>query len=152
MTEKKIDNQPLTEGLDANTVQPANIDSAENRKAKIISSLLNDEEGETELRNYRWKDLLIIDGQWVRRQIVLILLIVGGIIFYITNRYQAQKDIIELVQLQNELKDMKFRVLTRSSELTLKTRQSELEHQLKNLGDSTLLPTNEAPFIIKKND
>ncbi|MBO5741597.1 MAG: hypothetical protein J6R54_06455, partial [Bacteroidaceae bacterium] len=121
MTEEKIDNQPLTEDLDANTVQPANTDSAENRKAKIISSLLNDEEGETELRNYRWKDLLIIDGQWVRRQIVLILLIVGGIIFYITNRYQAQKDIIELVQLQNELKDMKFRVLTRSSELTLKT-------------------------------
>ena len=152
MTEEKIDNQPLTEGLDANTAQPANTDSAENRKAKIISSLLNDEEGEAELRNYRWKDLLIIDGQWVRRQIVLILLIVGGIIFYITNRYQAQKDIIELVQLQNELKDMKFRVLTRSSELTLKTRQSELEHQLKNLGDSTLLPTNEAPFIIKKND
>ncbi|MBR5608460.1 MAG: hypothetical protein IKW44_08760, partial [Bacteroidaceae bacterium] len=68
MTEKKIDNQPLTEGLDAKTAQSANIDSAENRKAKIISSLLNDEEGETELRNYRWKDLLIIDGQWARRQ------------------------------------------------------------------------------------
>ena len=104
------------------------------------------------MRNYRWRDLLIIDGQWVRRQIVLILLIVGGIIFYITNRYQAQKDIIELVQLQNELKDMKFRVLTRSSELTLKTRQSELEKQLKNFGDSTLQVTNEAPFIIKKKD
>ena len=127
-------------------------ESAENRKAKIISSLLNEEEGETDLRNYRWRDLLIIDGQWVRRQIVLILLIVGGIIFYITNRYQAQKDIIELVQLQNELKDMKFRVLTRSSELTLKTRQSELEKQLKNFGDSTLQVTNEAPFIIKKKD
>lgn len=127
-------------------------DSAESRKAKIISSLLNEEEGETDLRNYRWRDLLIIDGQWVRRQIVLILLIVGGIIFYITNRYQAQKDIIELVQLQNELKDMKFRVLTRSSELTLKTRQSELEKQLKNFGDSTLQVTNEAPFIIKKKD
>lgn len=127
-------------------------DSAESRKAKIISSLLNEEEGETDLRNYRWRDLLIIDGQWVRRQIVLILLIVGGIIFYITNRYQTQKDIIELVQLQNELKDMKFRVLTRSSELTLKTRQSELEKQLKNFGDSTLQVTNEAPFIIKKKD
>lgn len=124
----------------------------EERKAKIISSLLNEEEVEADLHNYHWKDLLIIDGQWIRRQIFLILLIVGGIIFYITNRYQAQKDIIELVQLQNELKDMKFRVLTRSSELTLKTRQSELEIQLKNWGDSTLLPTNEAPFIIKKNE
>ena len=143
------DMQSPKEELCTNSDHIEEKDSAESRKAKIISSLLNEEEGETDLRNYRWRDLLIIDGQWVRRQIVLILLIVGGIIFYITNRYQAQKDIIELVQLQNELKDMKFRVLTRSSELTLKTRQSELEKQLKNFGDSTLQVTNEAPFIIK---
>lgn len=146
------DMQSPKEELCTNSDHIEEKDSVESRKAKIISSLLNEEEGETDLRNYRWRDLLIIDGQWVRRQIVLILLIVGGIIFYITNRYQAQKDIIELVQLQNELKDMKFRVLTRSSELTLKTRQSELEKQLKNFGDSTLQVTNEAPFIIKKKD
>lgn len=146
------DMQSPKEKLCTNSDHIEEKESAESRKAKIISSLLNEEEGETDLRNYRWRDLLIIDGQWVRRQIVLILLIVGGIIFYITNRYQAQKDIIELVQLQNELKDMKFRVLTRSSELTLKTRQSELEKQLKNFGDSTLQVTNEAPFIIKKKD
>lgn len=146
------DTQSPKEDLCTNSDHIEEKESAESRKAKIISSLLNEEEGETDLRNYRWRDLLIIDGQWVRRQIVLILLIVGGIIFYITNRYQAQKDIIELVQLQNELKDMKFRVLTRSSELTLKTRQSELEKQLKNFGDSTLQVTNEAPFIIKKKD
>ena len=146
------DMQSPKEELCTNSDHIEEKDSAESRKAKIISSLLNEEEGETDLRNYRWRDLLIIDGQWVRRQIVLILLIVGGIIFYITNRYQAQKDIIELVQLQNELKDMKFRVLTRSSELTLKTRQSELEKQLKNFGDSTLQVTNEAPCIIKKKD
>lgn len=146
------DMQSPKEELCTNSDHIEEKDSAESRKAKIISSLLNEEEGETDLRNYRWRDLLIIDGQWIRRQIVLILLIVGGIIFYITNRYQAQKDIIELVQLQNELKDMKFRVLTRSSELTLKTRQSELEKQLKNFGDSTLQVTNEAPFIIKKKD
>ena len=146
------DMQSPEEELCTNSDHIEEKESAESRKAKIISSLLNEEEGETDLRNYRWRDLLIIDGQWVRRQIVLILLIVGGIIFYITNRYQAQKDIIELVQLQNELKDMKFRVLTRSSELTLKTRQSELEKQLKNFGDSTLQVTNEAPFIIKKKD
>lgn len=124
--------------------------SAESRKAKIISTLLEEDENVTDLRHYHWKDLLIIDGQWVRRQLALILLIVVGVIFYITNRYQAQKDIIEMVQLQNELKDMKFRVLTRSSELTLKTRQSKLEVQLKQMGDSTLKATNEAPFIIKK--
>lgn len=146
------DMQSPKEELCTNSDHIEEKESAESRKAKIISSLLNEEEGETDLRNYRWRDLLIIDGQWVRRQIVLILLIVGGIIFYITNRYQAQKDVIELAQLQNELKDMKFRVLTRSSELTLKTRQSELEKQLKNFGDSTLQVTNEAPFIIKKKD
>ncbi len=120
-------------------------------KDKLISSLLEEEEGSGEVRHYHWKDLLLSDGQWIRRQIPLIVLIVLGVIFYITNRYQAQKDIIELSQLQNELKDMKFRVLTRSSELTLKTRQSKLEQQLKALDDSTLTASGEAPFIIERN-
>lgn len=125
--------------------------SEETPKDKLISSLIEEEEGSAEMRHYSWKDLLPSDANWVRKQMPLVVIVVLGIIVYITNRYQAQKEIIELVHLQNELKDIKFRVLTRSSELTLKTRQSNLEQQLKALGDSTLLPSNEAPFIIEKN-
>lgn len=152
MTEKMNDNEMLenTEPIQDN-VAPEVQEAGNRPKDKLISSLLEEEEGCGETRHYHWKDLLLSDGQWIRRQIPLIILIVLGIIFYITNRYQAQKDIIELSQLQNELKDMKFRVLTRSSELTLKTRQSKLELQLKALDDSTLTSSGEAPFIIERN-
>ena len=95
--------------------------------------------------------MLSIDGQWFRRQIWVILIIVLGIIVYITNRYQAQSEIILEENLRDSLKDMKFRSLTRSSELTLKCRQSKLEEQLKANGDSNLAPSTEAPFYIYKN-
>lgn len=117
-------------------------------KDRLIGALLH-EDSLTKARHYRWRDLMASDGQWLRRQIPVILLVVLGIVLYITNRYQAQKDTIRLVQLQNELKDVKFRVLTRSSELTLKTRQSELENRLRALGDTTLTTGGGAPFVIE---
>ena len=79
-----------------------------------------------------------IDGQWFKKQIWLILLIAFGVIFYITNRYQAQQEIILHEQLRSDLQDWKFRSLTRNSELTLRTRQSQIEKALKQFGDSTL--------------
>ena len=98
----------------------------------------------------QWKSVIrqmSIDGQWFKKQIGVIILAVTGIIIYITCRYQAQQEIILEGQLKKELQDWKFRTLTRSSELTLKTRQSQIENALKNFGDSTLKVSTEAPFI-----
>ena len=100
------------------------------------------------------KDLLHalrIDGQWFKRQIKVILLIVAGIIWYITNRYQAQQEMIEEEKLRRELTDWKWRNMTRTSELTLHTRQTFLEDKLKELGDSTLKTSAMPPFILKSN-
>ena len=75
-------------------------------------------------------------------------LILFGVVLYITNRYQAQQEMIEEEKLRSELQDWKFRSMTRNSELTFKSRQSQLEKQLKNMGDSTLLPSNEPLYKI----
>lgn len=147
---KKTVTPPEETTQEAPSVQP----QKETRKSKLLGALIDDEESD-DLKGAGWRDVmraLDVDGQWFRRQMGVILLAVVGIIIYITNRYQAQQQIIELEQLQNEQKDMKFRVLTRSSELTLRTRQSQLEEQLKTMGDSTLLPMVEAPFIIETTD
>ncbi|MBQ8051977.1 MAG: hypothetical protein IJ197_10490 [Bacteroidaceae bacterium] len=93
-----------------------------------------------------------IDGQWFFRQIPLLLLILGGILLMVTNRYQAQQEIIEKEQLQTDVEDWRFRALTRSSELTTRTRQSQIEERLKQLGDSLLTPAKEPPFTINPND
>lgn len=118
------------------------------KKSKLFSMLSNSVEEEMALK--QWKSVIrqmSIDGQWFKKQIGVIILAVAGIIIYITCRYQAQQEIILEGQLKKELQDWKFRTLTRSSELTLKTRQSQIENALKNFGDSTLKVSTEAPFI-----
>ena len=117
------------------------------KKPRLFSMLGNSMEEEMALR--QWKSVIrqmSIDGQWFKRQIGVIILAVTGIIIYITCRYQAQQEIIQEEQLRKELQDWKFRTLTRNSELTLKTRQSQIEIALKNFGDSTLKVSTEAPF------
>lgn len=118
------------------------------KKPRLFSMLGNSMEEEMALK--QWKSVIrqmSIDGQWFKRQIGVIILAVTGIIIYITCRYQAQQEIIQEEQLRKELQDWKFRTLTRNSELTLKTRQSQIEVALKNFGDSTLKVSTEAPFI-----
>jgi hypothetical protein len=118
-----------------------------NKKPKLFSMLSNSMEEEMALK--QWKSVIrqmSIDGQWFKRQIGVIILAVAGIIIYITCRYQAQQEIIQEEQLRKELQDWKFKTLTRNSELTLKTRQSQIENALKNFGDSTLKVSTEAPY------
>lgn len=99
----------------------------------------------------RIKDIvkvLSIDGMWFRRQLPVFLLIMMGLILYITNRYQAQQEMIEEGKLLKELQDWKYRCMTVSSDLTTKCRQSQLEQRLKALGDSTLQINKTAPYEI----
>lgn len=117
-------------------------------KNRLTTLLGNSIEDEMALK--QWKSVIrqmSIDGQWFKKQIGVIVLGVLGIIIYITCRYQAQQEIILEEQLRTERQDWKFRTLTRSSELTLKTRQSHIEKALKNFGDSTLKVSTEAPFV-----
>ena len=80
----------------------------------------------------------------------MLLLCLAGIFLYITNGYQAQVEMMQETELEAELKDWRYRSITRVSELTLLCRQSQLERRLREQGDSTLLPSKVAPFIIKE--
>ena len=124
----------------------------ESSRSKLFSSLLSeDEEKRPEMGQL--KDVLralSIDGKWFRQQIGLICLVVLGVIIYITNRYQAQQEMLEEDKLRKELLDWKYRSITRSSELTFRTRQTNVMDMLYQHGDSTLLPGKTAPFILVK--
>lgn len=134
--------------------KPDKADAAQQQRRRFWSSLFT--EGETESGDAKSiKEVLqsvSIDGRWFFQQIPLLLLILGGILLMVTNRYQAQQEIIEKEQLLKDVEDMRFRTLTRSSELTTATRQSQIEERLKQLGDSSLAPAKEPPFTINPND
>ncbi|MBR1401754.1 MAG: hypothetical protein IJ604_01795 [Prevotella sp.] len=95
----------------------------------------------------------ILGGDWltadfIRRQIGVILLIVGLSIVYISNRYSCQKDMLEIDKLNAELTDAKYKALSSSSELTEKCRESNVLDLLKSNKDSLLRIANQPPYII----
>ena len=84
----------------------------------------------------------------IRRQIWLFLLIGFFCLLYIANRYSCQKDIIEIDKLQTELSDAKYKALSSSSQLTEKSRMSNVIDILKNNKDSALKIASQPPYII----
>jgi|LAHS01.1.fsa_nt_gb hypothetical protein len=102
-------------------------------------------------RNLSLRQILggdLLNTAAIRRQIWLFLLIAVFFIIYISNRYGCQQDIIELDQLQKELQDAKYKALSSTSQLTEKSRESNVLNMLKSNKDSTLKMPSQPPYII----
>ena len=141
----------IQEELEQQEVQTPE-DQEQSSKSKIYNALVNEEDDVSQKKDIEHlKDVLqalSINGLWFKKQLGVLALILLGIIIYITNRYQAQTEMIEEDKLHEELQDWKYRSMTRNSELTLRCRQSQLEEQLKAMGDSTLCSSNEPVYEI----
>lgn len=90
----------------------------------------------------------ILTAQVIRRQIWLIVLVVFFIIIYISNRYSIQQDMIEIDQLQKELQNAKYEALSSSSQITERSRESNVLKMLQNNKDSVLHIATQPPYII----
>ncbi len=87
-------------------------------------------------------------ARMLRNQIWVILIAVAFTMVYVSNRYSCQKDIIEINDLKEKLKDAKYKALASSSELTEMCRESNVLEMLKNNKDSVLHIANQPPYII----
>ena len=74
----------------------------------------------------------ILNTAIIRRQIWLFVLIAFFMLLYISNRYSCQQDIIEIDHLQTQLQDAKYKALSSNSQLTEKSRESNVLNELKN--------------------
>lgn len=119
-------------------------------KEKLMRSLVGDEDEADEMTAASLRQMLDAAPRWFLSQWKMLLLCLAGIFLYITNGYQAQVEIMKETELEAELKDWRYRSITRVSELTLLCRQSQLERKLREQGDSTLLTSKVAPYIIKE--
>lgn len=90
----------------------------------------------------------ILAHNFLRRQAALLVLIVFLTILYIDNRYSSQQELIEIDRLKKELTDVKYNALTRSSELTEKSRQSKIEEYVSK-EESQLQTSTNPPYLIK---
>jgi hypothetical protein len=156
---KEQDKDIITNEEQAENVQPQQTSEPESDKpADDLSPTLKEviEEQATEdeapitsaltLRKILGGDILTTSA--IRRQIWLFLLIAFFAILYIANRYSCQQDLIEIDKLQKELQDAKYRALSSSSQLTEKSRESNVLDMLKNNNDSSLHIANQPPYII----
>ena len=128
---------------------PGTEEQEQSNKSKLLNALVNEEDDSEKKDLEHLKDVLqalSINGLWFRKQLGVLSLILFGIIIYITNRYQAQNEMIEADRLHEELQDWKYRSMTRNSELTYRCRQSQLEEQMKAMGDSTLTSCNDPVY------
>ena len=117
-------------------------------KEKLMRSLVSDDDEVDELTIDSVRQMLDAAPRWFLNQWKMLLLILAGIFLYITNGYQAQVEMMKETELEAELKDWRYRSITRVSELTQLCRQSQLEQKLREQGDSTLTPSKVAPYII----
>ena len=118
-------------------------------KEKLMRSLVSDDDEVDEETAAGLRQMLDAAPRWFLSQWKMVLLVLAGIFLYITNGYQAQVEMMKETELEAELKDWRYKSITRVSELTQLCRQSQLEQKLREQGDSALAPSKVAPFIIK---
>ena len=118
-------------------------------KAAIAEQAREDEQPQSS--NFTLRKILggdILSAHILHNNIWLIIVIVGFIIVYISNRYSVQKYLLEIDKLNTELEDAKYRALSSSSQLTEKSRESHILELLKNRKDSVLKMSDRPPYII----
>ena len=118
-------------------------------KAAIAEQAREDEQPQSS--NFTLRKILggdILSAHILRNNIWLIIVIVGFIIVYISNRYSVQKYLLEIDKLNTELEDAKYRALSSSRQLTEKSRESHILELLKNRKDSVLKMSDRPPYII----
>jgi len=106
-----------------------------------------DEMGEISIKSILGGDFLM--SKFVIKQIMFVMFCVALMILYTANRYDSQQDAILIDSLRNHLQDVKYNVLTQSSELMNLVRQSNIEKKLKTTSDSLLKNSTTPPFLIK---
>ena len=91
----------------------------------------------------------VIVARYVQRQMGVVLLICFFIVCYISNRYICQKKQVEIDRLETKIVKAKFKSTVCTSELTERSRESNIMSLLKAYGDSTLAIPNDPPYLIK---
>lgn len=133
-------------------------DRGEEEKASMLTEAIMEQAIEGEIpqsSNFTLRKILggdFLTAEMLRKQIWLIVLIAAFTLVYVSNRYSCQKDLLEINELKDKLKDAKYKALASSSELTEICRESNVLEMLKNNKDSVLHIASQPPYIINVPD
>ena len=94
----------------------------------------------------------ILDSKQIRRQVPFVIMVIIMLILYVSNRYNAQQEMINIDNLKVEKNEMRYRATARSSQLLQRSRESQVVEYFRNTPDSTLNVSEKPPFIIYKSE
>ncbi|MBR1667202.1 MAG: hypothetical protein IJ693_02865 [Bacteroidaceae bacterium] len=107
----------------------------------------DDDMGEISVKSILGGDFLM--SRFMIKQVMFVIFCVILMLIYTGNRYDSQQDAILIDSLRGRLQEVKYNVLTQSSELMNLTRQSNVEKRLRGTPDSLLRNSITPPFLIK---
>lgn len=124
--------------------------SQEEKAVKAFRELTSDEDekpaGQTKLTLASILGGDMLGGHWFRRQFWYIVMVVAMLIVYVANRYACQQEMIQTKVLNDTLLDRRYKALTRSSQLKVKTRRSHIEE---TIADSTIQTSSIPSYNLK---
>ena len=113
------------------------------------------DEDDDDMGEFSFKSILggdFLRSKFVIKQIVFMMFCVVLMIGYTANRYDSQQDVILIDILRTELQNVKYNVLTQSSELMNLIRQSNIEKRLRETSDSLLRNSITPPYLIRVSE
>ena len=117
---------------------------------KLIERIRQSEDF-SDLKSSSVRDILngnILTKKFIRKQYLLLALMVVLSIFYIDNRYSSEKQITKITELKRKIQDAKYESLTISAELMEISRQTNILLLLQSKGIQ-LRPGNTPPIVVE---
>ncbi|MGL4992604.1 MAG: FtsL-like putative cell division protein [Bacteroidales bacterium] len=93
-------------------------------------------------------------GEFIEKFISMKYLFVFMMIFsfamlYIWNRYESQRQMTQIATLKKEIRELRYRSVTHTSEVLGQGRQSQIKRRLKELGVE-MEESNTPPYLLKR--
>ncbi len=156
MSKRKEQNNIKDEELKVTPSDTKGNDSyAEDEKAIEAIKKFTQEEDEDESFEVSFRTILggdFLQSRFFMKQVIFVIFCVVLMIIYTGNRYDSQQDAILIDSLRNHLQEVKYNVLTQSTDLLNETRQSNVEKRLRVTSDSTMQSSTMPPYLIKMNE
>lgn len=119
-----------------------NVSSSDTVEAQAVKTVQNVLSAFRKVLSFDW-----ITNEFFQRQITLMILFVVLTIFYITNRYMSQRELVRIQELKIERQEKQYIWLNTQSDVSASTRPSTIEQMIKEVGFD-LNTTSKAPYSL----
>ncbi|MBR4366241.1 MAG: hypothetical protein IKP43_05615 [Bacteroidaceae bacterium] len=160
-TSEELDDEQLQDRTQKIESAPASTTTPEGQDTELEKEEKEEAEAIEAIKKYTEEDELgkvtlssiiggdILQSKFSRSLVQWFIMVAILMLIYTYNRYQSQQDIITIDNLKTELQEVKYNVLTQSSELMNLSRQSNVEKYLKATNDSMLKNPTTPPYLIR---